>query len=357
MKKSKRVISIMLTGVLVLGMSGCAGCGDKNVNQGGEGTNFPYTWEEESKGTVLIKLDGSYGPKDYRWTVTSNDEEIVKVQVVKKEKKGVVSYRVTPLAEGAAQVTFTRQREVQGTAEGAEEADVTENEETTGNEIANGGENSASAAEEELEVSDEAMLAEMSEADESLSEEELAEAAEAAGRADVLYAQYMERYQVKDVLSEITFQFDADHSGKKGKLILSHTVASEQEHKGLMQSESEGFDYKLWEDSSGMLQLSLPIAEAGWETSWEGEYIAPEDPDIPGITISEPEKENGRYVILQIVSNGVIDGAQSFYVQGRAQGTATLQFTDKTSKRRLVVEIEISKDDIVSVLSHRMETL
>ena len=369
MKRSKRVIGVMLAGVLIFGM---AGCGNKNVYQGGEGTNFPYTWKEESKGTVLIKLDGSYGPEDYRWTAVSSDEEVVKVEVVKKEKKGKISYRVTPLAEGTAQVTFTRQREVPGAEESAETTETagtiesegaSESAGTAGSEEAgNGTESQGSpdengsvpdegAEEEDFEVvSDEDVLAD----DADITAED---AQENANRADELYERYLERYRVKDVLSEITFLFGADHSGKKGRLILSDVKATEQEHTGVMESEDTGFTYKLWEDSSGMLQLSLPITEEGWETSWEGEYIAPEDPGIPGITISKPEKENGRYVILRIKSNGTIEGELSYSVQGLEQGTATLRFTDPQGKRRIVVEVEISSDGVVTVLSHKLETL
>ena len=81
-KKSKRVIGIMLAGVLVLGM---AGCGKKNTYQGGEGTNFPYTWKEESKGSVLIRLDGKYGPEDYRWTAVNSDEQLP-IRSIKQER-------------------------------------------------------------------------------------------------------------------------------------------------------------------------------------------------------------------------------------------------------------------------------
>ena len=124
MKRLKQIISTMLVCGLVLGMSGCAGCGKKEVYQGGEGTNFPYTCEEEGKGTYLIKLDGSYGEKDYRWVAENSDETVVKVEVAKKEKKGKVSYRVTPLADGMAEVRFIRQREVE--ADAAAEADTTD---------------------------------------------------------------------------------------------------------------------------------------------------------------------------------------------------------------------------------------
>ena len=377
-KKSKRVIGIMLAGVLVLGM---AGCGKKNTYQGGEGTNFPYTWKEESKGSVLIRLDGKYGPEDYRWTAVNSDEEVVKVEVVKKEKKGIISYRVTPLSEGSAQVTFIRQRETQEAAESAENVENTENTEITGNAegvdttgstadggtaVRENGDESGPVPNENGPIPDAGLQNEAVEAFTPEDAQTVAvpaedarpeEIPEDANSADEVYERFLERYRVKDVLSEITFQFEADHSGKKGKLILAETKATEQEHKGVMESGDAEFSYKLWEDSSGMLLMSLPVAEEGWETTWEGEYIAPEDPGLPGITISEPEKEDGRYVILRIKSNGTIEGEQSYSIQGLAQGKATLQFTDTAAKRRIIVETEISEDGVVTVLSHKLETL
>ena len=115
MKRARRVISALLAGVMVLGIAGCG----KNTFQGGEDTNFPYTWKEERKGTILLTLDGSYGSQDYHWSAVSSDEKVLQVTVVKKEKNGKISYRVTPLAEGPAQVTFVREREVQGTVQGS----------------------------------------------------------------------------------------------------------------------------------------------------------------------------------------------------------------------------------------------
>lgn len=358
MKKLKYLISSVLIAGLVV--SGMAGCGSKNTHQGGEDTNFPYTWKEESNGSVLIRLDGSYGPEDYRWTAVSSGEEVVAVEVVKKEKKGKISYRIKPLAEGSAQVTFTRQREVAGAAEIAEASEAVETVENietnieTAESVASDGEMEAGPV-----PAMDGLGAEGPQEGDHPQEEyaSQAEAPQEEDNADELYERFLERYRVKDVLSEITFQIGVDHSGKKGKLKISAIKASGQERKGVMESEDTGFDYKLWEASSGELQLSLPIVEEGWETSWEGEYIPPEDPGIPGITSSEPEKENDRYVILRIKSNGVIEGAQSYTVQGLAQGTATLWFTDSQGKRRITVEVEISPDGVVTVISHRLEAL
>ena len=316
-KRLKRMISAVLVCGLVLGMSGCGGCGKKEVYQGGEGTNFPYTCQKEGKGTYLIKLDGSYGEKDYRWTAENSDEAVVKVEVAKKEKKGKVSYRVTPLSDGMAEITFTRQREVEdSTADNAADA-------ATAGEPADGATGTGETEEPDTSY----------------------------------YDSYMDRFRAKDVLSEITFRFEVDHSGEKGKIRLNFVSDMSNEQKGIMQSEDQGTDYKVWEDSDGLLYIRLPYAEAGWDASWEGEYIAPEDPGIPGIIIPEPEKEDGRYVILSILKAGIVDGAMCFSIEGLAQGTATLQFTDTEGKRRVVLEVEISSSGVVTVVSHRTETL
>ena len=333
-KRLKRMISTVLVCGLVLGMSGCGGCGKKEVYQGGEGTNFPYTCQKEGKGTYLIKLDGSYGEKDYRWTAENSDEAVVKVEVAKKEKKGKVSYRVTPLSDGMAEITFTRQREVEDSTAETDTAAA---------------ENTADAAG--------ATTPDATTPDATTPDATADNAADGTTVDTSYYDSYMDRFRAKDVLSEITFRFEVDHSGEKGKIRLNFVSDMCNEQKGIMQSEDQGTDYKVWEDSDGLLYIRLPYAEAGWDASWEGEYIAPEDPGIPGIIIPEPEKEDGRYVILSILKAGIVDGAMCFSIEGLAQGTATLQFTDTEGKRRVVLEVEISSSGVVTVVSHRTETL
>ncbi|MBP3204207.1 MAG: hypothetical protein J6M66_02145 [Lachnospiraceae bacterium] len=88
-----------------------AGCNKNEVHQGGEGTNFPYTWQVKNNGSVIVKLDGSYAP-DYTWVVDEPGQTVVKVETIGNEKKGAISYRITPLAEGNAVVTFTRRKEL-----------------------------------------------------------------------------------------------------------------------------------------------------------------------------------------------------------------------------------------------------
>ena len=132
------------------------------------------------------------------------------------------------------------------------------------------------------------------------------------------------------------------------------------EHKGIMQSsavtqnDENGFDYMLWEDSNGMVQLRLPSLENSWSIDWLSNYIAPEDPGIPGIIIPTPEKENGKDVILEIQNMGILDGAQSYLIQGLYQGTATIEFSNPEKEMHLLIDVSITKDGIISVLSHSL---
>ena len=357
MKRAKRVISALLAGMMVFSMAGCG----KNTFQGGEDTNFPYTWKEERKGTILLTLDGSYGSQDYHWSAVSSDDKVLQVTVAKKEKNGKVSYRLTPLAEGPAQVTFVREREVQDTIQGSIQGTDEEKGSTpaeTQGEQAKGEENvkqNDAAADQppQEEPSNDASSNNASPGENS------ADADYAAYAVKALEA-YQEKYRPKDTICEIEVQINSAATGKKGKLKATVVVARTMEHKGIMQSSAgtqnveNGFDYMLWEDSNGMVQLRLPSLENSWSIDWLSNYIAPEDPGIPGIIIPTPEKENGKDVILEIQNMGIIDGAQSYLIQGLYQGTATIEFSNPEKEMHLMIDISITKDGIISVLSHSL---
>ena len=349
MRKAKRVIIAMLAGLMALSMAGCG-----KMNAGGGETNFPYYWKEESRGTVLIKLDGTYGSGDYRWAVSSTDESVLQVKVAKKEKKGIITYRIKPLKEGSAQIVFVRQREVA-------EMTGTASEETSSGE---GKEDTVTAGEGEA-VKEGISMAQAKDAEpdlpaESDREEEdpsvAAEEAEAALAAQRNYEDYLNRFRAKDVIGEIKVRLDAEPTGKKQKLKLKFVLAEIVEHKGVMQSESgeNNIDYQVWEDSDGTLQIRLPELGESWSASWEGEYVPVEDPGIPGLTVSRPEMVDGKYIILEIQSEGYIEGANCYSVRGLDQGNAAIKFSNPKWENSLVINIMITKDGKISVLSHSL---
>jgi len=346
------VFGALLACVATIGLAGCG-----KMNTGGENTNFPYSWKEEGRGTVLLKLDGTYGPEDYRWGIASTDESVLQVKVVKKEKKGLITYRIKPLKEGSAQIVFVRQREMtqeegasgSGASEGTDEAASME--ESFAEALYDATEIDGQDALQNAEVKDEQEgAADLPEEDPSAA----AEAAEAALAASEAYEEYLDRFRAKDVIGEIKIRFDAEPTGKRGKLKLHLVLATTQEHKGVMQDTDGDVDYKLWENSDGSLQIRLPELEESWSFSWEGEYVPVEDQEIPGIVVSKPEIVNGKYIILEILEEGFIEGANCYTVRGFDQGSAVLTFSNPEFESRLVIHVMISRDGRISVLSHSM---
>lgn len=340
-KKAMRIFSILAAGVMILGLAGCG-----KMNMGGEGTSFPYYWKEERRGTVLLKLDGSSSPEDYRWSIESTDETVLEVKVVKKEKKGLITYRIKPLKEGAAQIVFVRQREVSSMGE-TDSTDVVKPSEELG-------ESNGQGAQTEglLDIEEDQVPEKEKEEDPSLAAEE----ASAVAAASEYYENYLNRFRAKDVVGEVTIRFDAEPTGKKGKLKLSFSLADIQEHKGVMQGEAGNgsTDYQLWEDSDGSVRLRLPNLEEEWSASWTGKYEPVEDPGIPGISVSVPEMQDGRYIILEIKDEGNLEGAHCYTVRGLDQGTATIEFTNPAMDDMLLLQIKISRNGEIEVLSHSM---
>ena len=364
MKRSYRIIGTLLAGIMLLGLAGCG-----KMNTGGEDTSFPYSWKEERKGTILLKLDGSKMQDGYHWSVTSTDETVLQVKVVKKEKKGQITYRIKPLKEGAAQVVFTREREVDSMADLASSESVDKGSEAlaeSGVPLTNGNDGSAQEADfnlqdyliEDWSSGSGVAVAEgrMDEDVEEVSQDpsEAAEEALAVQAAAEQYEEYLNKFRAKDAVGEITFRFDAESTGKKGKLKLSFVLASTQEFKGVMQSEGDIKEYQLWEDADGTVKIRLKTMEEAWTSTWEGVYAMADDPGLPGIAVSRPELRDGKYIILEIEDEGMVEGAQCFTVKGFDKGTATIVFSNPAMEKKLLIEIEIAKNGEITVLSHRL---
>jgi len=73
----KKVKTALLGTISLLMILTLASCGKKEIHQGGEGTNFPYTWQDAGSGKVVIKLDGSYGDSDYTWVYELEGDETI----------------------------------------------------------------------------------------------------------------------------------------------------------------------------------------------------------------------------------------------------------------------------------------
>ena len=380
-----------------------AGCNKNEVHQGGEGTNFPYTWQVKNNGSVIVKLDGSYAP-DYTWVVDEPAQTVVKVEAIGNEKKGAISYRITPLAEGNAVVTFTRRKELsqdliaqdmdQGSdyeavrkaiGETVAESEATESEtaeskaaesESAESEAAERSSDEASTvvipkgdtppAAGPMEVehmpgglvlsvgADSTVAVETNtintETTTELTDSESTETLDETGADwNTLYA---ERLTPHDVVSEIRIFFEVTPTGKKGKLCVAAQADYGVEYKGLTRSTDSSLDYKIWTDSMGSLMVRVPYAEKACEVSWEGEYL-PETSGESGSAI-EPQKVDDRYEILTVSQLGAVGGDECFEIQGLASGRATVEF--KTGQaRKLILEVAIAPNGEITVNSHHVE--
>lgn len=320
----------------------------KSWQQGGEDTNFPYSWKEERRGTVLLKLDGSCGPEDYHWSISSTDESVLEVKVAKKEKNGLITYRIKPLKEGVAQITFERQRDMESLTGTAEESLESKESGASGEQGDDGVEEGQTEeyAQQEAEADPEEM-------DPSVAAEEASAAAAASQR----YEEYLGRFRAKDSIAEVKVRLDAEPTGKKDKLKLALVLAEVQEHKGVMQNANGegGFSYQVWEDSQGAVQVRLPELGESWSASWDGEYMPSEEQEFSGITVSRPEFVDGRYVILDILEEGYLEGAYCYTVQGLDQGSATVKFSNPKSESSLLIHVMISRDGKITVIGHNLE--
>ncbi|MBP5304737.1 MAG: hypothetical protein J6Z02_02720, partial [Lachnospiraceae bacterium] len=224
MKSKKELAFAIITIALVFGLSGC---GNKNVQKGGEGTNFPYSWQEKGNGEILVKLDGSSSDASYGWSGASEDDEIVSISEKGSEKKGKVSFILKPVAEGETVVTFIRDKAVEGTEPAAESQ----------------GEDPADL------ITEKPADTEAPDADEAAADEE---------DSSYVFDSYNERYAAKDIISKISFKISVGTDEKSGKLKATALANVDSELSGIIESKSSSFTYTLWEDENNNAVLKIP---------------------------------------------------------------------------------------------------
>ena len=78
---------------------------------GGEDTLYPYSWQIESDGSILLKLPHENDP-EFRWTLT-NPDELYTVEAAREEteKNGTTCFTLTPKKAGRDLVVVTLLRE------------------------------------------------------------------------------------------------------------------------------------------------------------------------------------------------------------------------------------------------------
>ena len=81
------------------------------VNKGGEDTLYPYTWQRQDDGSLLLEISHADAP-DYRWTLTEPEAlQIVEASQEAKEKNNTTRFTLKPRGEGRDTVTLKLLRE------------------------------------------------------------------------------------------------------------------------------------------------------------------------------------------------------------------------------------------------------
>lgn len=356
-KNGRKICKGLIAAVLLAGgVSVLFGCKKNEVISVTENTNYPFTYQESSKGSILVKLDGSYSP-DYQWTAASKNEAVASVEVEKEEKNGMITYRIVPQDEGFTTVEFVRMKD---TGEVDHLNDVPEkepDEDTSGEDMEE--EDSEEYIPEEESASEE----------ENLSPEGYITAEGVDENGNVIdgtvitdvtnpeiidltsdenpYTEYyLSRLQAKDRVCYISLNITVEKKGKK-KLRSSADVSEVKDYEGLTTGESDGINYAIWKDETRDLLVRITeddyvvvSADCTFIDS-ESEKVNEDGEVIPLMVPERPEKgADGKDMILEVSQMGDNGNGAVYAIDGFTQGTAIVYFSIPAKKLRLVIELE-----------------
>ena len=386
----------------------------KDVMYGGVNSNFPYTWQEKSNGSVVVKLNGSFAPQ-HSWVAENSDPTVVTVERSGEEKNGEVTFVIAPTAAGTAGVTFSRSREIvlKGlSSENAGTGDIsqTDNAEDTSGEGSTEGKRDPEPGDTDaddvvkgdvppepipieietapggIDISESSIDTDTGDVSDGngMSNGSSSKAPDtgtngkdnaangnatdngsetnSAGNAPTV-TETIEIYDPNETLKtvfspndtvcEITILFNVESNEKNGKLAAKVNTSFEKEYDGIYRSTDETVDYKLWVDQDGRLLARIPFVGESWEVTWDGEYYEPVATEAqPDRLILVPEFEDGRYIIISVRRIDAIDGDECFMVEGLGPGQATITFSNGIINRKVILKIRISDEGSVTLLYH-----
>ena len=323
-KKNRFGITKISATILALaGMVLLSGC-NKNVNAGGEGTNYPYTWQEKNNGTIIVKLDGSYTP-DYFWSVESRDTSIVTVDVKKEEKKSIATYVIKPVSEGIATVEFVRKKGENKVnidySEPLQEFETSEIKEDQGDDVP-------------LEAPSE-----------FFTEEELAALNEASNA-------YYENMVSDDVICRIILNIEVTVNDKNKLKATASPSGETMELEGTQAGSADEFNFQYWKESDNYLFLRITDVDETWFVNRESKYDAPEVSEEEWTGYGAPSPiidENGEEQIIDVTTYGYMDGDAVFTITGIAPGNAKLILNAPLHSKQFVMSMTISDGGVITV--------
>ena len=117
-KKRWLIPLLVLAGILlaVVIVSLLLRSGKKPVNKEGEDTLYPFTWQVQADGSVLLELPHADAP-DHKWALTDGEDYPAVRAEAKGEKNGGSSFLLTPEQAGRALLEFTLRKDAEAGAE------------------------------------------------------------------------------------------------------------------------------------------------------------------------------------------------------------------------------------------------
>ncbi|MBR6381527.1 MAG: hypothetical protein IKS07_07645 [Lachnospiraceae bacterium] len=364
----------------VLMLALLAGCGKKEIHREGEDTHYPYTWQESKKGSILVTLDGSFTP-EYQWSVEndrSEEESPVRITAEGKEKNGRITYRITPVTEGWANVTFVRSRFVEDDTVSQEETGPDTYEEVKDQDVADAADDTADTAEdsgdaEGAEAQSETTVVPggvfISGVDDNGEEIEGELQIAGDGTETVHYAGtdfldnwdkgYVSDDRPADMVSRITFNLSVESGARKGKYRTECIATEGIEYQGMLQGEEGGIAYRLWCDDQGRLRVRVPYNIGGWyaEELPDAKSAPSEETEVlPGIVYEEPDTDaDGNIRLVSVEDRGYVGQENAFLITGYNAGTTKVSISSPLLERQVVLELTLDSNGRFTVDAVRVD--
>ena len=124
-KKRWLIPLLVLAGILlaVVVVSLLLRSGKKPVNKGGEDTLYPFTWQVQADGSVLLELPHADAP-DHSWVQTDGEAYPAVRTEARGENNGGSAFLLTPEQAGRALLEFTLRKDAEAGAEDPRTDDV-----------------------------------------------------------------------------------------------------------------------------------------------------------------------------------------------------------------------------------------
>lgn len=112
--RRRKLIPFLVLGGVLLAAAAIAlviGLTRAEVHQEGADTPYPFTWQNESDGSMLLDLPHDDAPA-YRWTVVSGGEDpgILAVERAEQDRKGATRFQLKPVREGRVMLELALQQ-------------------------------------------------------------------------------------------------------------------------------------------------------------------------------------------------------------------------------------------------------